>query len=31
MVQILNGVNADEMVATSNLPQLYEGARLEVQ
>ena len=27
-VQILNGVNADEMVATSNLPQLYEGAKV---
>lgn len=30
MVQILNGVNADETVATSNLPQLYEGAKVEV-
>jgi multidrug efflux pump subunit AcrA (membrane-fusion protein) len=29
-IQILNGVNADEMVATSNLPQLYEGAKLQV-
>ena len=29
-VQILNGVNADEMVATSNLPQLYEGAKVQV-
>jgi RND family efflux transporter MFP subunit len=28
--QILNGVNADEMVATSNLPQLYEGAKVEI-
>jgi multidrug efflux pump subunit AcrA (membrane-fusion protein) len=27
-VQILNGVNADETVATSNLPQLYEGAKV---
>ncbi len=26
--QILNGVNADEMVATSNLQQLYEGAKV---
>jgi multidrug efflux pump subunit AcrA (membrane-fusion protein) len=30
-IQILNGVAADEMVATSNLPQLYEGAKLQVQ
>jgi RND family efflux transporter MFP subunit len=30
-IQILNGVNADEMVATSNLPQLYEGAKVQVQ
>src|SRR5438105_4418758 len=29
-VQILNGVNADEVVATSNLDQLYEGARVRV-
>jgi multidrug efflux pump subunit AcrA (membrane-fusion protein) len=29
-IQILNGVNADEMVATSNLPQLYEGAKVEI-
>lgn len=29
-IQIMNGVNADEMVATSNLPQLYEGAKLQV-
>jgi len=29
--QILNGVAADEMVATSNLPQLYEGAKVQVQ
>lgn len=27
-IQILNGVNADETVATSNLEQLYEGARV---
>jgi multidrug efflux pump subunit AcrA (membrane-fusion protein) len=27
-VQILSGVNADEQVATSNLQQLYEGARV---
>jgi membrane fusion protein (multidrug efflux system) len=27
-VQILNGLNADEIVATSNLEQLYEGARV---
>ena len=27
-VQILSGVNADEVVATSNLQQLYEGARV---
>ncbi len=26
--QILSGVNADEMVATSNLAQLYEGAKV---
>ncbi|HEY0006273.1 MAG TPA: efflux RND transporter periplasmic adaptor subunit [Pyrinomonadaceae bacterium] len=31
MVQILSGVNADETVATSNLQQLYEGARVRVQ
>jgi RND family efflux transporter MFP subunit len=30
MYQILNGVNADEMVATSNLNQLYEGAKVEI-
>jgi multidrug efflux pump subunit AcrA (membrane-fusion protein) len=28
-VQILSGVNADEIVATSNLQQLYEGARVK--
>jgi multidrug efflux pump subunit AcrA (membrane-fusion protein) len=27
-IQIVTGVNADEMVATSNLPQLYEGAKV---
>jgi multidrug efflux pump subunit AcrA (membrane-fusion protein) len=26
--QILSGVNADEIVATSNLDQLYEGAKV---
>ncbi len=31
MIQILNGVNAEEVIATSNLPQLYEGARVQVQ
>jgi multidrug resistance efflux pump len=30
MVQILNGVSVDEIVATSNLPQLYEGAKVEI-
>ncbi len=30
-IQILNGVAADELVATSNLPQLYEGAKVQVQ
>jgi multidrug efflux pump subunit AcrA (membrane-fusion protein) len=29
MIQILSGVNADEVVATSNLEQLYEGARVK--
>lgn len=29
--QILVGVNADETVATSNLEQLYEGAKVSVQ
>ena len=29
-VQIVNGVNGDEIVATSNLPQLYEGAKVQV-
>jgi hypothetical protein len=27
-VQIINGVNPDEIVATSNLAQLYEGAKV---
>jgi len=31
MIQILNGVNVDEVVATSNLDQLYEGARVRPQ
>jgi len=30
-IQILEGVKADEMVATSNLEQLYEGAKVQVQ
>jgi multidrug efflux pump subunit AcrA (membrane-fusion protein) len=30
-VQILAGVNADETLATSNLAQLYEGARVQTQ
>ena len=30
-VQILAGVNADELLATSNLEQLYEGARVKLQ
>lgn len=29
LIQILSGVNADETVATSNLQQLYEGARVK--
>ncbi|MBA2732436.1 MAG: efflux RND transporter periplasmic adaptor subunit [Acidobacteria bacterium] len=29
MIQILSGVEADEVVATSNLEQLYEGARVK--
>ncbi|MEO6636986.1 MAG: efflux RND transporter periplasmic adaptor subunit, partial [Ginsengibacter sp.] len=29
--QILSGVNADETVAVSNLDQLYEGAKVQVQ
>lgn len=28
-IQILSGVNADEIVATSNLAQLYEGAKVQ--
>ena len=28
-IQILSGVNADETVATSNLAQLYEGAKVQ--
>ena len=31
MVQILDGVAAEETVATSNLPQLYEGAKVSIQ
>ncbi|HKR01530.1 MAG TPA: efflux RND transporter periplasmic adaptor subunit [Pyrinomonadaceae bacterium] len=31
MIQILSGVAADEIVATSNLQQLYEGARVRAQ
>ena len=30
-VQILSGVNADEVIATSNLDQLYEGAKVRQQ
>jgi multidrug efflux pump subunit AcrA (membrane-fusion protein) len=30
-VQILSGVNADDVLATSNLQQLYEGARVRRQ
>jgi multidrug efflux pump subunit AcrA (membrane-fusion protein) len=30
MIQILDGVNADEVVATSNLEQLYEGAPVQI-
>jgi multidrug efflux pump subunit AcrA (membrane-fusion protein) len=30
-VQILNGISGDEKVATSNLSQLYEGAKVEAQ
>lgn len=30
MVQILSGVAADEIVATSNLGQLYEGAKVRI-
>ncbi len=28
--QVLSGLNADEIVATSNLPQLFEGAKVVV-
>lgn len=31
MIQILSGVGADEVVATSNIEQLYEGARVRIQ
>ncbi len=31
MLQILSGVNEGEVVATSNLAQLYEGARVKLQ
>lgn len=31
MIQILSGVQPDEVVATSNLQQLYEGARVKQQ
>ena len=31
MIQILSGVDADQTVATSNLKQLYEGAKIQVQ
>ncbi len=27
--QIINGLNGDEIVATSNLSQLYEGAKVQ--
>ncbi|HEV2862307.1 MAG TPA: efflux RND transporter periplasmic adaptor subunit [Pyrinomonadaceae bacterium] len=30
-IQIVSGVNPDEVVATSNLQQLFEGARVQVQ
>ena len=30
-IQILSGVNADEVVATSDLGQLYEGARVKLE
>jgi multidrug efflux pump subunit AcrA (membrane-fusion protein) len=30
-IQILSGVNADEVIATSNLGQLYEGARVKLE
>ena len=28
-IQILSGINADETVATTNLEQLYEGAKVQ--
>ncbi len=28
--QVLNGINGDEMVATSNLQQLFEGAKVQI-
>ncbi|MFL6336466.1 MAG: efflux RND transporter periplasmic adaptor subunit [Pyrinomonadaceae bacterium] len=31
MIQILSGVEADEVLATSNLQQLFEGARIRVE
>ncbi|MBV8856349.1 MAG: efflux RND transporter periplasmic adaptor subunit [Acidobacteria bacterium] len=31
MLQILSGVEADEVLATSNLQQLFEGARIRVE
>ncbi|MDT5293928.1 MAG: hypothetical protein QOJ76_808, partial [Acidobacteriota bacterium] len=31
VIQILSGVNADETVATSNLQQLFEGARVRTE
>ncbi len=31
VIQILSGVEADEVVATANLEQLFEGARVKVQ
>ncbi|HLM57389.1 MAG TPA: efflux RND transporter periplasmic adaptor subunit [Pyrinomonadaceae bacterium] len=30
-IQIISGVNPDEVVATSNLQQLFEGAKVQVQ
>jgi hypothetical protein len=30
-IQIMVGLSADETVATSNLDQLYEGAKVQVQ
>jgi multidrug efflux pump subunit AcrA (membrane-fusion protein) len=29
LIQVLSGINADEIVATSNLQQLFEGARVK--